>query len=385
MKNCQPFLLNCQPFLQKCRLFLLRGRPILLKGRLFPLAALLCVSATNAQQYTPSPSTLAHIDAINPPDQAVAPLIYLASDELRGRFIGTPGIDSAATYIAREFQRAGARPLPGLTGYFQYFKHHFNANGLDSGSAAQDIELRNVIGFIPGTDPAIKDQYVLLSSHYDHLGTSRHPVMEDGKLDSIYNGARDNASGTTAVIDAARYFGKYPPARSVLFICYTAEEEGLIGSEWFAGHPALPLKKIVYNLNIDNASYDDTTLATLVGLHRTSEDSAIVIACRTYGLHVNNDPTGGQLFFESDNAPLAMKGIPAPTYSMGMEAMDSTIFNRYHRLSDEPGNMDMNYVVKWIHAYILAAEFIADEPIQPRWTPGDQNEKAWKSLYPDVK
>lgn len=353
-------------------------RPIL-------FAAVLWANAANAQQYTPSPSTLAHIEATNPSDQAVAPLIYLASDELKGRFIGTPGNDSAALYIAGEFQRAGAKPLPGNTGYFQYFKHHFNANALDSGSAVIDVGLRNVMGFIAGTDPALRDQYVVLSSHYDHLQVARHAVMEEGKLDSIYNGARDNASGTTAVIDAARYFGKYPPRRSVLFICYTAEEEGLIGSEWFASHPALALKKIVYNLNIDNASYDDTTLVTLVGLHRTSEDSAIVSACRAYGLHVNNDPTGGSLFFESDNAPLATHGIPAPTYSMGMQAMDSTIFNRYHRLSDETGNMDMSYVVKWIHAYILAAEFIADEPVQPRWTPGDQNEKAWKTLYPDVK
>jgi hypothetical protein len=350
------------------------------------LPVLFCTHFVNAQSpYTPSRETLAHIGATTPPDQAVAPLIYLASDELKGRRIGTPGIDSAAVYIAREFQLAGAQPLAGNTGYFQYFKRHFNANALDSGSAAKDIEMRNVMGFIAGTDPTLRDQYVVLSSHYDHLGTARHAVMEEGKLDSIYNGARDNASGTTAVVDAARYFGKYPPHRSVLFICYTAEEEGLIGSEWFAGHPPLPLKKIVYNLNIDNASYDDTTLTTLVGLHRTSEDSAIVSACRTYGLRVTNDPTGGSLFFESDNAPLAMHGVPAPTYSMGMQAMDSTIFNRYHRLSDETGNMDMRYVVKWIRAYILAAEFIADEPTQPRWTPGDPNEKAWKTLYADGK
>lgn len=366
----------------------------------FLFAALLCAIALCAQSatgqsspsvqspaasYTPSPSTLAHIESASPPDQATAPLVYLASDALKGRFIGTPGIDSAALYIAREFQLSGVKPVAGNTGYFQYFKRHFNANRLDSGSAPVDVELRNVMGFIPGTDPTLREQFVVLSSHYDHLGTTRHPLVEEGKLDSIYNGARDNASGTCAIIDAARYFGKYPPRRSMLFICYTAEEEGLIGSEWFAAHPSLPLRDIVYNLNIDNASYDDTTLVTLVGLHRTSEDSAIIAACRTYGLHVNNDPTGGGLFFESDNAPLALHGIPAPTYSMGMQAMDSTIFNRYHRLSDETGNMDMSYVVKWVRAYILAAQFIADEPTQPRWTPGDPYEKNWKTLYSGTK
>lgn len=338
-------------------------------------------TARSRSSYTPSPQALDHIESSTPRDQAIAPLLYLASDDLKGRFIGTPGIDSAAEYIARQFREAGVQPLSGNTGYFQVFSHHFNANGMDSGSPAREVRLRNVMGFIAGTDPQLRDQYVVLSSHYDHLGVARHARVSEGKLDSIYNGARDNASGTTAVIDAARYFGKYPPRRSVMFACYTAEEEGLIGSEYYAGHPVLPLNKIVYNLNIDNASYDDTTLVTLVGLHRTSEDSAIVAACRTYGLRVNNDPTGGQLFFESDNAPLALNGVPAPTYSFGMLAMDSTIFNRYHQVSDETGNMDLDYVLKWIRAYILAAQFIADEPEQPTWTKGDAYEKNWHALY----
>jgi Zn-dependent M28 family amino/carboxypeptidase len=348
---------------------------------LIPLAAVLLSYAATAQNYTAPPTTLANIAAATPPDAAVAPLLYLASDQLKGRFAGRPEADTAAIYIAFQFRDAGARTLPGATGYFQLFKHHFNANAIDSGSAAVDMSLRNVMAYIPGTDPTLREQFIVLSSHFDHLGVTRHPVVEDGKLDSIYNGARDNASGTTAIIDAARYFGQHPAKRSIAFICYTAEEEGLIGSMWYADHPVLDLNRIVYNLNIDNASYDDTALATLVGLNRTSEDAAIVSACATYGLRVNNDPTGGALFAESDNYPLALRGVPAPTYSMGMRALDSTIFNRYHRLSDETGNMDMRYVVKWIRAYILAAQYIADEADQPRWTKGDPQEKAWMTLY----
>ncbi|HET6253355.1 MAG TPA: M28 family peptidase [Puia sp.] len=361
----------------------------------FLFAGLLSASLANAQMsppaqpasntYIASPQTIARIEASNPLAQATAPLLYLASDALKGRMIGTPGNDSAAVFIARQFKQAGVRPIPGNDGYFQNFTRNFGANRRDSSSKATDMALRNVMGYIPGTDPKLRDQYIVLSAHYDHLGVTTHPVMEEGKLDSIYNGARDNASGCTAVIDAARYFHKYPPKRSVMFITYTAEEEGLIGSRWNAEHPALPLKQIVYNINIDNASYDDTTLVTLVGLHRTSEDSAIIAACRAFGLHVNNDPTGGGLFYDSDNAPLAQHGIPAPTFSMGMQAFDSTITNRYHRLSDETGNMDFRYVVRWIDAYILAAQFIADEPVQPRWTKGDLFEKDWKTLYPDQK
>lgn len=371
------------------------------------LAVLLCISAANAQpssgSFTASPKTLAGIAAATPPDRAVAPLIYLADDRLKGRSIDRPEIDTAADYIANQFREAGARPLPriagapplpsqagaprlhGTTGYFQTFTRHFGPNRRDSGSVARDVRLKNVISYIPGTDPRLRNQYIVLSSHYDHLGVTSSPVMEEGKLDSIYNGARDNASGCAAVIDAARYFGKHPAKRSVIFVCFTAEEEGMIGSNWYADHPLIPFKRTVYQLNIDNASYDDTTLVTLVGLKRTSEDSAIIAACRAYGLHVNSDPTGGGLFYESDNAPLALHGIPAPTYSMGMRTFDSTITNRYHRLSDETGNMDMHYIVKWIRAYILAAKFIADEPVQPRWALGDQYEKAWKALFPGAK
>jgi len=168
-------------------------------------ASLLFSTPVSAQDsppgtYTASPKVLAGIAAATPPDRAVAPLIYLADDRLKGRYIGRPEIDIAGDYIASQFREAGARPLPGTTqplagatGYFQVFTRHFNANRRDSGSVAQDVRLRNVISYIPGTDPQLRDQYIVLSSHYDHLGVTTRPVMEEGKLDSIYNGARDNA------------------------------------------------------------------------------------------------------------------------------------------------------------------------------------------------
>jgi Zn-dependent M28 family amino/carboxypeptidase len=319
--------------------------------------------------------TQARIASTLPADQAIAPLMYLASDRLKGRSVSRPEIDTAARYIADQFQSAGARAIPGATGYFQLFT-------MMSDSPRHELHLKNVMAYIQGTDPALQGQYIVLSAHYDHLGVTKHPKMEDGKLDSIYNGARDNALGSTAVIDAAKYFGRYPPKRSVMFVTYSAEEEGLIGSEYYAAHPIIPLNQTVYNLNIDNASYNDTTLISLVGLNRTSEDSNIISACKAYGLSVNGDPTGGQLFYESDNAPLAKRGIPAPTYSLGMRTFDSTIFNRYHRLSDETGNMDMHYAVKFIRAYILSAIYIADDAAQPMWTKGDMYEKEWLKLQP---
>jgi Zn-dependent M28 family amino/carboxypeptidase len=206
--------------------------------------------------------------------------------------------------------------------------------------------------------------------------------MEEGKMDSIYNGARDNAIGVTAVIDAAKYFAQYPPKRSVLFMAYAAEEVGELGSKYFAAHPTIPLKQIVYNLNIDNASYNDTSIVTVVGLGRTSADGDIKKACAAFGLTAKPDPAPEQnLFDRSDNAQLAVKGIPAPTFSLGIQKFDEEINKRYHQLSDEVGNFDLNYAMKYIHSFILAARNIADDPKQPEWKKGDKYEAASKLLY----
>ena len=241
---------------------------------------------------------------------------------------------------------------------------------------------KNVLGSIEGADPQLKNQFIVLSAHYDHVGIANEPQMENGKLDSIYNGARDNAIGTTALINAARYFVRHPPKRSILFIAYTGEEIGLRGSRYFAEHPAIPLKQIVYNLNIDNASYNDTCRVTVVGLGRTSADADIQKASMAFGLSAMPDATPEQNFFDrSDNLSLAAKGIPAPTFSLGIAKFDETIKNRYHQLSDEVSNMDLNYAMKYIKSYILAAKNIADNPVQPRWKKGDKYEAAWKALY----
>ncbi len=250
-----------------------------------------------------------------------------------------------------------------------------------TGNQIRTVHAKNVMGWVEGTDAKLKNQFVVLSAHYDHLGVAKQPIMQEGKLDSIYNGARDNGVGTTAMIDAARYFAAHPAKRSILFITFTAEEMGLIGSEYFAAHPALPLKQIVYDLNIDNASYNDTTAITLVGLGRTSAYADITKACAAYYLHIVPDPTQEQwLFSGSDNFPLAERGIPAPTFSLGMKKLDSTIFNRYHQVSDEVENFNLTYAIKFINAFTLAAKYIADNPEQPTWSKGDKYEVLWRKL-----
>jgi hypothetical protein len=318
--------------------------------------------------------SITNISETNTANVALAPLRFLASDELMGRSSVRPEIHIAARYISEVFRSFGLKEVDGTKDYFQLFEiKSTNPHGI--------FAAKNVMGWIEGTDPALKNEFIILSSHYDHLGVAQHPKMEEGKLDSIYNGTRDNAIGTTAVIDAARYFAKYPAKRSILFIAFSGEEMGLLGSKYFAEHPPLPLKSIVYDLNIDNASYNDTSSITLVGLGRTTADKDIKKACDQYGLSILSDPLGGRLFSGSDNTPLAEKGIPAPTYSLGMKSFDQSILNRYHQLSDEVGNFNLNYAMKFIHSYILAAENIANNPSQPQWTKGDQFEPVWKNLH----
>ena len=181
--------------------------------------------------------------------------------------------------------------------------------------------------------------------------------------------------------DDTTRIARYPPKRSVLFICFTAEEEGDIGSEYYAAHPLIPLDHTVFNLNVDNAAYNTTGAICLFGFGRTSVDSLIKKGCEPYGLSVLDEPDGEHLFERSDNYSLAVKGIPAPTFSMGIINWDAEIERRYHSLIDEVGNMDLDYTANFIRAYILSAHYIANDPVQPRWTKSDPFEKDWKLLF----
>ncbi len=253
---------------------------------------------------------------------------------------------------------------------------------LVTGNHLMQVPAENVMGWVKGTDPQLKDQFVVLSAHYDHIGVAPVPKMEEGKLDSIYNGARDNAIGVTGVINAARYFSLHPAKRSILFIAFTGEEMGMLGSRYFAAHPNIELKKLIYNLNIDNGGYNDTSRVNVIGLGRTTADADMKKACAAYDLDLFGDPAPEQNFFDrSDNASLAAKGIPAPSFGMGVKGLDESIMKRYHQLSDEIADIDLAYIVKYMKTYILAAKFIADNPAQPRWKEGDKYEAAWKGLY----
>ena len=253
-----------------------------------------------------------------------------------------------------------------------------NATLAVEGKVNRKIDGKNVLAMIEGTDPELKNEYILLSAHYDHVGVG----TPDETGDSIYNGARDNAVGTVAVLNAAQYFAKNPPKRSILLALWTAEEKGLLGSAYFANNPLVPLNQVVYNLNIDNAGYNDTSIITVIGLGRTSADFMINEAVAEYGLTAKADPSPEQgLYDRSDNVNFARKGIPAPSFTLGFTAFDDEINKYYHKAADEVDSFDLNYAQLYWKSYILSAQKIANWSQKPQWTAGDKYEEVGKKLY----
>ena len=253
-----------------------------------------------------------------------------------------------------------------------------NATLAIEGKVNRKIDGKNVLAMIEGTDSQLKNEFILLSAHYDHVGVG----TPDAEGDSIFNGARDNAVGTVAVLNAARYFAKNPPKRSILFALWTAEEKGLLGSAYFANNPLIPLNQIVYNLNIDNGGYNDTSIITVIGLGRTTADFLINEAVAEFGLTAKADPSPEQgLYDRSDNVNFARKGIPAPTFGLGFTAFDDEINKYYHKATDEVESFDLNYAQLYWKSYILSAQKIANWSQKPQWTAGDKYEEVGKKLY----
>ena len=237
---------------------------------------------------------------------------------------------------------------------------------------------KNVLAMVEGTDPELKKEFVMFSAHYDHIGVGE-PNAEG---DSIYNGTRDNAIGTVTVLSAAENIAKYPMKRSALFVLYTAEEKGLLGSRYMANNPIIPNEEIVFCWNSDNGGYNDTTISTIIGLERTTAAQYIKDANVAFGLTAIDDPAGEQgLFDRSDNVNFARKGIPAPTYSLGFRAFDAEIGKYYHQQADNPDNVDYDYLEKFFKSYVYASRLIGNASERPFWVEGDKYYETGKKLY----
>lgn len=248
------------------------------------------------------------------------------------------------------------------------------------GVTTTTMKTQNVVGIIEGSDPVLKNEYVLLMAHYDHLGARRTTVTGN---DTIFNGARDNAMGVVALLHAAEAFTKVKPRRSLIIIPVSAEEMGLIGSRYYVENPIIPLEKTVYVSNIDGAGYNVTDAVTVIGLERTTASDHYKAAAAAYGLRIWDDPAGEQgLFNRSDNVNFARKGIPAPTFTAGFTAFDDEIMKYYHRAADQADeNFDFNYLHKYVSVFVYATRLIADADERIRWKSGDIYEPAFNTLY----
>ncbi|WP_420150728.1 M28 family peptidase [Spirosoma sp.] len=251
-----------------------------------------------------------------------------------------------------------------------------------SGRPQSTVVSANVAGIIEGTDPKLKNEYIVLSAHFDHVGVGKQGGSPYQASDSIFNGARDNAIGTVAILEAAKALSLQRPSRSVLVLALTGEEVGLLGSKYYSEHPLVPLKQTIFDLNTDGAGYSDTTIISVIGLERTGAKAEIEAGAKAFGLGVFGDPAPEQgLFDRSDNVNFAAKGVPAPDFAPGFKSFDQEIGKYYHQATDNPESLNFNYVLRFCQAYAHTARLIANRPTRPQWSSGDKYEPAAKALY----
>ncbi|MFO0956494.1 MAG: M20/M25/M40 family metallo-hydrolase [Isosphaeraceae bacterium] len=227
------------------------------------------------------------------------------------------------------------------------------------------VALRNVVGKLAGSDPTLKDTYVLLTAHYDHVG-----IGEPQNGDRIYNGANDDGSGTVSVIEIATALAglKAKPKRSILFVCFFGEEKGLLGSRYYGRHPIAPLEKTVAQVNLEHMGRtDDTEGARLNAVSVTGYDystmvDALILAGKATGIEIQKHPRNSAQFFgASDNQALADLGIPAHS------VCTSFIFPDYHQPGDHWDKVDYDNMAKVDRMVALALLGLANDPNEPTW------------------
>jgi hypothetical protein len=244
-------------------------------------------------------------------------------------------------------------------------------------AAAKDkpITLRNVAAILHGSDPALKDTYVLVTAHYDHLG-----VRPEGQGDRIYNGANDDASGTASMIEVASALCHLPvkPKRSIVFVAFFGEEEGLLGSKWYGHHPAVPLSRTVADINLeqmgrtDDRSGTQLNNATLTGFDFSDLPQIFAKAGELTGIKIYKDEKRSDPFFaRSDNQALADSGIPAHTMAVAYEFPD------YHGVSDEWQKLDYDNMAKVDRMVTLGVWMLAGSDKTPSWNASNPQAKPY--------
>lgn len=287
---------------------------------------------------------------------------YLASDEMKGRLNGSEEMKEAAYFLTDRFEEYGVKPLEGYDSYI----HNYTLEGRRS-----SFPERNVIGIIEGTDPDLKDEYVLLSAHFDHIGVRR--AVEG---DSIYNGADDNASGTATLIGIAKAIkeGKLKPGRSIIFASVSGEEMGLHGSREIAKNPPFSLENTYVNVNFEMIGHSEeygkgnyymtgcsyTNLDEIVT--EFNSDKEIVL--------IDTIAMAERLFFASDNIAFARVksegdisyGIPCGTF------VTTTMGPHIHKPSDEIELFDLDNMASLVNYFADMVVWLSNSREDIVWT-----------------
>jgi Zn-dependent M28 family amino/carboxypeptidase len=257
---------------------------------------------------------------------------------------------------------------------------------LDLNSEVKRVEAPNVAAILPGRDPKLRDECVVYSAHWDHFGIG----APDKNGDTIYNGALDNATGVASVLEIARVLSNLPaaekPRRSILFLITTGEEQGLIGSEWYAQHPLVPIAKTAANINLDSMNILGPTRDFVpLGAERSSLKAIVDTIARERGLRISPDPRPEQgSFYRSDHFPFAKVGVPSISlkegddyigHPKGWGAAKFKEYNdaHYHQPSDEYHD-DWNFagMIQEADFALAIGRRVADMHTMPKFNPDDE-------------
>ncbi|MGK7310826.1 MAG: M28 family peptidase [Candidatus Longimicrobiales bacterium M2_2A_002] len=281
-------------------------------------------------------------------DDATPPAFYLLHDAGL-RIFRMAGLDGATLLSGAALDRP--IPLPGVTARVGAPRH-----------ALDDARPPNVVGVLPGGDPVLRDEYVVVTAHMDHVGVGR----PDETGDSIYNGADDDASGTAVLVEVAQALASMDsvPRRSVLFVAVSGEEKGLLGSSWFAEHPTVPLEAMVANVNIDMVGRNAPDSIVVIGQEYSSLGPLVRRIAREnpqLGLTVSEDLWPEErFFFRSDHFSFAAREIPALFFFAGTH-------EDYHGPGDEVDEVDTDKTARVGRLVLYLTHAIADSPEPPEW------------------
>lgn len=291
----------------------------------------------------------------------------IADDSMLGRNTPSRGLELTATYIAAQFKRLGLKPGGDSGSYIQRYPLGMApAGGGNGGSPPEDpgfdpLSAPNAVGILRGTDPALREEYIVISAHMDHVG-----VNGANAKDSIWNGADDDASGTAGVLALAEALAQAPPRRSVIFLTVSGEEHGLWGSSWFTSHPPVSVDRIVANLNVDMIGRNWKDTIVVVGLEHSDLGTTLTrvnTAHPELGITAIRDPWPQENFFgRSDHYNFARRGIPALFFFNGVHA-------DYHQPSDSPDKIDAEKGARVVRLIYHVAVAIGNSTARPKWNP----------------